>query len=125
MNLNIPNHPSAKPMQHNKTDITICIPKVDTNITKQEIFDKIRALRVGFIEKIIEIPLKNDEMSKRVIVKFKTWVESDLSNKILCRFEENKDIKIVYNDPWYWVAYQMKQKTQVIDISDTLVPRVL
>jgi len=112
-------------MQHNKTDITICIPKVDTNITKQEIFDKIRALRVGFIEKIIEIPLKNDEMSKRVIVKFKTWVENDLSNKILCRFEENKDIKIVYNDPWYWVAYQMKQKTQVIDISDTLVPRVL
>jgi hypothetical protein len=112
-------------MQHNKTDITICIPKVDTNITKQEIFDKIRALRVGFIEKIIEIPLKNDEMSKRVIVKFKTWVENDLSNKILCRFEENKDIKIVYNDPWYWVAYQMKQKTQVIDISDTLVPKVL
>ena len=112
-------------MQHNKTDITICIPKVDTNITKQEIFDKIRALRVGFIEKIIEIPLKNDETSKRVIIKFKTWVENDLSNKILARFEENKDIKIVYNDPWYWVAYQMKQKPQIIDTSDTLVPTVL
>jgi hypothetical protein len=112
-------------MQHNKTDITICIPKVDTNITKQEIFDKIRALRVGFIEKIIEIPLKNDETCKRVIIKFKTWVENDLSNKILARFEENKDIKIVYNDPWYWVAYQMKQKPQIIDTSDTLVPAVL
>jgi len=112
-------------MQHNKTDITICIPKVDTNITKQEIFDKIRALRVGFIEKIIEIPLKNDDTSKRVIVKFKTWVENELSNKILTRFAENKDIKIVYNEPWYWVAYQMKQKTHVIDISDTLVPTVL
>jgi len=95
-------------MQHNKTDITICIPKVDTSISKQEIFDKIRALRVGFIEKIIEIPLKNDETSKRVIVKFKTWVENELSSRILCRFAENKDIKIVYNDPWYWVAYQMK-----------------
>lgn len=126
MNLNIQKHPSSKnPMQHNKTDITICIPKVDTNITKQEIFDKIRALRVGFIEKIIEIPLKNDDTSKRVIVKFKTWVENELSNKILTRFAENKDIKIVYNEPWYWVAYQMKQKTQVIDISDTLVPTVL
>ena len=95
-------------MQHNKTDITICIPKVDTNISKQEIFDKIRALRVGFIEKIIEIPLKNDETNKRVIVKFKPWVENELSNRILCRFAENKDIKIVYHDPWYWVAYQMK-----------------
>ena len=95
-------------MQHNKTDITICIPKVDISISKQEIFDKIRALRVGFIEKIIEIPLKNDETSKRVIVKFKTWVENELSSRILSRFAENKDIKIVHNDPWYWVAYQMK-----------------
>jgi hypothetical protein len=95
-------------MQHIKTNITICIPRVDTTISKQDIFEKIRALHVGFIEKIIEIPSKNDENSKRVIVKFKTWVENDVSNKILGRFAENKDIKIVYNDPWYWVAYQMK-----------------
>jgi len=94
-------------MHHNKTDITICIPRVDCTIAKQEIFEKIRALRVGFIEKIIEIPNKNDETNKRVIIKFKTWVENDLSKRILCRFEEKKDIKIVYNDPWYWVAYQM------------------
>ena len=98
-------------MQHNKTNITICIPRVDATICKQEIFERIRALRVGFIEKIIEIPLKNDETAKRVIVKFKTWVENDLSNKILSRFAENKDIKIVYNDPWYWVAYQIKNNT--------------
>jgi hypothetical protein len=94
-------------MHHNKTDLTICIPRVDSTIAKQEIFEKIRDLRVGFIEKIIEIPNKNDETSKRVIVKFKTWVENDVSKMILCRFEEKKDIKIVYNDPWYWVAYQM------------------
>jgi hypothetical protein len=97
-------------MHHNKTDITICIPRVDSSISKQEIFTKICALRVGFIEKIIEIPLKNDETGKRVIIKFKTWVENELSKRILSRFEENKDIKIVYNDPWYWIAYKIISK---------------
>ena len=43
-------------MQHNKTNLTICIPKVDSTIAKQEIFEKIRDLHIGFIEKIIEIP---------------------------------------------------------------------
>ena len=98
-------------MQHNKTNLAICIPRVDSTITKQEIFEKIRNLRVGFIEKIIEIPNKNDETSKRVIVKFKTWVENERSNRILCRFEEKKDIKIVYNYPWYWVAYRMNDSS--------------
>ena len=97
-------------MQHNKTNITICIPRVDNTIPKQQIFEKICALRIGFIEKIIEIPLKNDETGKRIIIKFKTWVEIEISNQILCRFNENKDIKIVYNDPWYWVAYKMKNQ---------------
>jgi hypothetical protein len=94
-------------MQHNKTDIAICIPRVDVSISKQEIFEKIRSLRIGFIEKIIEIPVKNDETSKRVIIKFKTWVENEISNRIINRFKENKDIKIIYNDPWYWVAYKV------------------
>ena len=94
-------------MQHNKTNLAICIPRVDNMISKQEIFEKIRSLHIGFIEKIVEIPSKTDD-TKRVIVKFKTWVENELSNRILCRFAEDKDIKIVYNEPWYWVAYQIK-----------------
>ena len=85
-------------MQHTKTNLTICIPRIDNMISKQEIFEKIRSLH---------IPSKTDD-TKRVIVKFKTWVENELSNRILCRFAEDKDIKIVYNDPWYWVAYQIK-----------------
>ena len=97
-------------MQHNKTDITICIPRVDNIIQKKTIFEKICALRIGFIEKIIEVPLKNDETGKRVIIKFKTWVENETSNQITNRFAENKDIKIVYNDPWYWVAYKLQVK---------------
>jgi hypothetical protein len=85
---------------------TICIPRVDINIPKQKIFETICALRIGFIEKIIETPLKHDETGKRVIIKFKTWVHNEISDRIEKRFQDNKDIKIVYNFPWYWVGYK-------------------
>lgn len=94
-------------MQHTKTNLSICIPRVDNTIEKQSIFDSICALRIGFIEKIIEIPLKNDQSGKQVIIKFKTWVENETSAKITSRFNENKNIKIIYNYPWYWVAYKL------------------
>jgi hypothetical protein len=64
------------------------------------------SLKIGFIDKIFEYPLKNDASSKRVIIKFKSWVENDTANVITRRFADNKDIKIVYNEPWYWIAYK-------------------
>ena len=90
-----------------KSNLSICIPRVDNSISRQTIFDYIRAMRVGFIDRIIEIPLKNDQTGKQVIIKFKTWVNNETSEKIMKRFDENKNIKIVYNSPWYWVAYKL------------------
>jgi hypothetical protein len=89
-----------------KTNNAICIPRVDNTIPKQKIFETICSLRIGFVERIIETPLKHDDTGKRVIIKFKTWVDNETSKRITQRFQENKDIKIVYNFPWYWVAYQ-------------------
>ena len=83
----------------------ICIHRVDNYISKQQIFETFRSLKIGFIEKIIEIPLRHDDTGKRVIVKFKTWVENDVSKRILQRFALKKDIKIMYDYPWYWVAH--------------------
>ena len=83
----------------------ICIHRVDNYISKQQIFETFRSLKIGFIEKIIEIPLRHDDTGKRVIVKFKTWVDNDVSKRILQRFALKKDIKIMYDYPWYWVAH--------------------
>lgn len=91
---------------HNSTDLTIYIPRVSTTITRQKIFEIFSNLKVGFIDKIIEYPLKNDSTTKRVLVKFKTWVNNKNSQIIMTRFNEDKDIKIVYDDPWFWTAYK-------------------
>ena len=89
---------------HTKTDLTLCIPRVDATIKKQQIFEAFSALRIGFIDRIIEIPLKSDNTGKRVLVKFRTWVETPVSKNILERLDAGKDIKLVYSNPWYWVV---------------------
>lgn len=93
-------------MQHKPTNLTICIPRVSQELPRQYIFQVISALRIGYIDKIFEYPLKNDVLYKRVVIKFKSWVENETANIITKRFAENKDIKIVYNEPWYWIAYK-------------------
>ena len=89
---------------HNKTDMIMCIPRVNSNVPRQKIFEVFSSLRIGVIDKISEIPLRNDETGKRIVIKFRSWVETPLSNKIKDRLDSNKDIKIVYDNPWYWVA---------------------
>ena len=93
-------------MQHKPTNLTMCIPRVNNTIPRQYIFQVISSLKIGYIDKIFEYPSKTDASVKRVIVKFKSWVDNPTSNIIAQRFANNKDIKIVYDEPWYWIAYQ-------------------
>ena len=89
-------------MMHDKEkQFTICIPRIKNNITKQFIFRIFCDLKIGFVEKVIEIPLKNDTFHKRVILKIK-WNNSDYSNLICSRFEKGQDVKIMYSEPSYW-----------------------
>lgn len=98
------NKPTTNKMVHQQTDLTLCIPRVGIDIKKQQIFEAFGALKVGFIDKITEMPLRNDESGKRVVIKFRTWVKTPLSTRILERLDAGKDIKIVYANPWYWIV---------------------
>ena len=86
------------PTQH-----VICIPKVSNKITKQYIFSIFCSLKIGFIEKLTEVPIRNDPLHKRIFVKIK-WNQSDLSKYICNRFESGENVKVVYSEPWYWIC---------------------
>lgn len=89
---------------HIQTDLTLCIPRMDAHIPRSKIFETFSKYKIGFIDKIFEIPLKIDANYKRVIIKFRTWVSNPVSDFILNRLNDNKDFKVVYDDPWYWVV---------------------
>jgi|LauGreDrversion4_2_1035121.scaffolds.fasta_scaffold1075113_2 hypothetical protein len=102
--------------QHNTTNLTLCIPRVDSHIEKQDIFNVFKSLRIGYIGHISEIPLKHDTTGKRIVVKFKTWVENELSKRIMERLDAGKDIKIVFKEPGYWLVTKWNTCGQINQI---------
>ena len=86
----------------------ICIPRVEKKTPRDEIFKTICKLKIGYIEKFIEIPLKTDDNYKRIILKIKLN-ESTQAVNIRSRLENGDPVNIVYDMPWYW---QLKKVTQ-------------
>ena len=84
---------------------SICIPRIDAAIPKTQIIKTFESLNIGKLEGVIEIPYKDSSKFKRIIVKIE-WNDSDMSNYILMRFNEGKNVKIVYdiNLPWFWIC---------------------
>ena len=84
---------------------SICIPRIDSSIPKSLIISAFEKLNIGKLEGVVEIPFKDSNKYKRIIVKI-DWNDSERSNYILSRFEEGKNVKIVYNlpSPWFWIC---------------------
>lgn len=81
---------------------SICIPRVDAKITSSYIYNTISNLNIGDIERINEIPLRNDPAYKRVIITMKWDTQSEVAKYIQVKFNEIGSVKVVHDMPWYW-----------------------
>ena len=80
---------------------SICIPRMENDIKKEQIKSVFKKLNIGYIERITEIPLKNDEEHKRVIIRMK-WNNTEQSKNIQTRLINGEPVNIVYELPWFW-----------------------
>lgn len=86
----------------NNNEITsICIPRMESSISREYIYTKFQQLNIGRIDKLTEIPLRNDSSYKRIILKLKLN-NSKNAFDIKEFLEKSGSVKIVYNMPWYW-----------------------
>jgi hypothetical protein len=102
----------------NKNSITVesfpnlCIPRVNTCVTKDQVFEIINKYSFGSIQKIDVIKkkgsYKNNDYSNMVFIYFNGWYDNDLANSVKERLMSGKDIKIIYDDPWYWKISAIK-----------------
>jgi hypothetical protein len=82
--------------------MNLCIPRIKSNITKEYLKNKLCKLQLfGKIERIIEIPLKNDNEHKRILIKI-IWNNNNKSRKFQETIKNMGSIKYVYDFPWYW-----------------------
>ena len=78
---------------------SICIPKVDRNITKNFIYNIFDRHNFGKIKKIDLV--KMNKVNK-VFIHFEYWYNNDKSLKVRELLSSGYDFKIMYIEPWFW-----------------------
>lgn len=83
---------------------SLCIPRVWKNIDTNRIRSSIDSARLGKIERIdiVERRNANGEITKRIFIHFQKWYCNEVAQNARKRLVAGKDIKIVYEFPWFW-----------------------
>ena len=86
---------------------SLCIPRVFANIKEDRIRKIFADLDIGEISRI-DIVSKNPaaandkENFNRIFIHFKYWKQSDQATAARERILNGKEIKIIYDEPWFW-----------------------
>ena len=80
---------------------SLCIPRIESSVSKDYIYKTLCNLQVGSILNITEIPLKNDPTHKRAIIKI-NWNRTQTSLDMQKTIKDRGSVKLVYDMPWYW-----------------------
>ena len=83
---------------------SMCIPRVYPNISEgriRKIFDE---LNIGVIERvdIVSKTTEKGERFNRVFIHMERWFHNSNASLSRERLLGGKDIKIIYDDPWFW-----------------------
>ena len=87
----------------------LCIPRVYPNISESRIRRIFDDLNLGVLERIDIVSKfsakpggEKGEKFNRVFVHFRRWNDTENSNIARERLLNGKEIKIIYDDPWFW-----------------------
>lgn len=83
---------------------SLCIPRVFVNVDERRIRRVLDDLNLGVIERvdIINKTTEKGEKSNRVFIHFRHWFNNKNANTSRERLLNGKEIKIIYDDPWFW-----------------------
>lgn len=95
--------------------MTLCIPRVFTNISENRIRDVFYDLKLGHIGRIdmVSKVSPTGEKFNRIFIHFERWfdtVNADSARKLL---SEGKDIKVIYDEPWFWKVSSYRKPVHV------------
>ena len=83
---------------------SLCIPRVFNNITESKILQVFDELGLGKISGVDIKERRNEkgEPVKRVYVHFEKWFWNESAQSARRKLISGKEIKIVYDNPWFW-----------------------
>jgi hypothetical protein len=96
--------------------LSLYIPHVFENISEKKMKEVFEDQGLGKVKNIdfIEKMDKNGKIYKTAFVHFDCWYDSIITRNFQERIKNpNKEARVVYNDPWFWVCFENKGKKQV------------
>jgi len=106
---------------------SLCIPRVFSNVTESRIRDAFNHLELGELLRIDVVSKTTDKGEKfnRVFVHFKQWYSNENADMARQRLLNGKEIKIVYDDPWFWKvsAYREPKKRDLCAKSQKFISK--
>ena len=88
---------------------SICVPRVFKNISEKRVRAIFYSLKLGFVERVDMVSKTNakGEEFSRVFVHFSNWNDRNHDAvEIRSKLEAGDKVKIVYDNPWYWMISQ-------------------
>ena len=92
-------------------NISLYIPHVFANITKNKIVETFEKLRIGSISRIDFINKKGkNENFNSVYIHFTQWYDNVASRNFQQRvLDPNMEARVVYDEPWFWIVLENKR----------------
>ena len=106
---------------------SVCIPRVFNNIDESRVRRVFAQLGLAVINRVDFIVKKNDkgESFKRVYVHFEKWLWTPGAQEARRKLITGKEIKIVYDDPWFWKVSALRVGTTNTQITHSAAPRIV
>jgi hypothetical protein len=94
---------------------SLCIPRVYPNIDERRIRKTFDDLNLGIIERVDIVRKTTDKGEKcnRVFIHFNRWFNSRNADTARERLLNGQDIKVIYDDPWFWKVAAYKEAPRV------------
>jgi hypothetical protein len=96
--------------------LSLYFPHVFANITKKTITDTLEFQGIGKVKEIdfVEKMDKTGKLYNTAFVHFEQWYDNISALNFQERVKNpDKEARIVYNDPWFWVCFENKGKKQI------------
>jgi hypothetical protein len=96
-------------------NVSLYIPHVFANISKEEVINVFEGLRIGKVSNIDFVNKMGDHSQyNAVYVHFEYWYDNAAARNFQERvLNPDKEARIVYDDPWYWIVLENKANKHV------------
>jgi hypothetical protein len=92
-------------------NISLYIPHVFANITKNKIVETFEKLRIGSINRIDFLNKKSKKSNyNAAYIHFSEWYDNIASRNFQQRvLDPNMEARVVYDEPWFWIVLENKR----------------